>query len=236
MGLSHATDAPSDPARRDAVEETLQQLRKLIATGVFPPGHRLPAERELALQMRVNRPVLRKALGVLADEGAISRRIGRGTFVGRAAFGPGTPAIDDSATPMELIEGRMALEPAIAAEAALRARRTDLQRLRLCLRRASAASGFDQFEEWDVALHRSIAEATQNPIFVIVTDIFSRLRAVPEWDRLKRLSLDAERRDLYRRQHHEIVAAIAARDPKEAQRLMRDHLATIREALSGVGS
>jgi DNA-binding FadR family transcriptional regulator len=231
MALSQAT-AETALVPESGVDETLRSLRQMIADGTFLPGRRLPPERELARRLDINRRLLRKALGILADEGVISRQVGRGTFVGRMAFGPDSP-VAEPATPMELIDARIALEPVIAAESALRARQIDLRRMRLCLKHGDAASGFEHFEEWDAALHRAIAEATQNPIFVMVTDTFGRMRSAPEWDRLKRLSLDQARRALYRNQHHAIVAAIAARDPLEASRAMRDHLATVRDALFG---
>ncbi len=213
----------------------LDALRRMISDGTFPSGRRLPPERELAERLRVNRAHLRKALNVLAEEGTISRHVGRGTFVGRAAFGQDVPPGVESVTPMELIEARLGLEPVIAGEAALRARQQDLRRLRDYVKRGDAASSYELFEEMDSALHRTIAEATQNNVYVMVTDHFGSIRSVPEWDRLKRLSLSDEQRDLYRRQHNAIVEAIAARDPKQAVRTMREHLNSVREALTAVG-
>src|SRR3546814_11181769 len=43
---------------------------------------RLPPERGLAERLRVNRGTLRKALARLEYEGAITRHVGRGTFIG----------------------------------------------------------------------------------------------------------------------------------------------------------
>ena len=37
-------------------QQIAQQLRQLISSGEFPPGSRLPAERELASQLGVSRP------------------------------------------------------------------------------------------------------------------------------------------------------------------------------------
>ena len=45
------------------------------------PGHRLPSEDALARMLGVSRPTIRSALIALEQEGLVSRRHGRGTFV-----------------------------------------------------------------------------------------------------------------------------------------------------------
>ncbi len=48
-----------------AFEEIADQIRELIYTGVFKPGHKLPPERELASQFNAGRMVVREALRTL---------------------------------------------------------------------------------------------------------------------------------------------------------------------------
>ncbi|HWL28553.1 MAG TPA: GntR family transcriptional regulator, partial [Burkholderiaceae bacterium] len=55
-----------------------EQLRTLILAGEFPPGSRLPAERDLALQLGVSRPSLREALIALEVQGYIQVHMGSG--------------------------------------------------------------------------------------------------------------------------------------------------------------
>jgi GntR family transcriptional regulator len=56
-------------------------LRARIVSGEWPPGSALPAEDRLAGEHGVALGTLRRALELLADEGLIDRRHGRGTFV-----------------------------------------------------------------------------------------------------------------------------------------------------------
>ena len=195
-----------------AYGSTLTALRTLVRSAAGP-GSRLPTERELSGRLGVNRATVRKALARLELEGVITREVGRGTFVGDAA------APDDAApgaSPIELIEARHVLEPVVVREAALRARRSDLDRLQLCLDRAEAAQDFATFEEWDAALHDALAEATHNPVFVQVMRMLRAMRSTPEWNALKRSAYSLELRDHYNREHREIFEIAGAALPGDS--------------------
>jgi GntR family transcriptional regulator len=56
-------------------------LAARITGGELRVGDRLPAERELAEELRVSRGTIRQALDALAARGLIERGVGRGTFV-----------------------------------------------------------------------------------------------------------------------------------------------------------
>ncbi|MGQ7793857.1 FadR/GntR family transcriptional regulator [Faunimonas sp. B44] len=217
------------PADADRAELVLGHLRRMIAAGDLVPGERLPPERTLAAELQVNRATLRKALGRLEQEGLISRHVGRGTFVGTA---PAEPLGSTSTrSPIDLMDARLTLEPAIAAEAALRHHKAHLDQMRLCLDRGRAVEDFESFEAWDNAFHRSIAEATQNPILLMVMDMVREMRNQPQWERLKLRTSSPERRDRYRRDHEAILKAIADRDPQSAAGAMFDHLQSVRATL-----
>ena len=57
------------------------QLRMLIRDGEYGVGSRLPAERDLALQLGVSRPSVREALIALEVEGLVEVRPGSGVHV-----------------------------------------------------------------------------------------------------------------------------------------------------------
>ena len=60
-----------------------QELESNIRTGVWPPGHRLPIEQELAVQYGCARMTVSKAVAALAGAGLVERRRKAGTFVAR---------------------------------------------------------------------------------------------------------------------------------------------------------
>ncbi|HEY9057278.1 MAG TPA: FadR/GntR family transcriptional regulator [Aurantimonas sp.] len=217
--------------RRGSAEQALDELRELLRADGLGPGARLPTERALAERLAVNRATLRKALARLEMEGAIVRQVGRGTFVADALSTAGS--VTAGASPIELMDARLVLEPAIAREAALRARKEDLERLELCLVRSETADTFEAFEEWDIAFHRALAEATQNAVFMMVMEMMRTMRSTAEWERLKRASFSPALRDRYRVEHRAIFVALESRDPVAAATATARHMQTVCSAISG---
>jgi GntR family transcriptional regulator len=64
-------------------------VEEKILSGEYPPGHRLPPERELCEIYGVSRITTRQALGELAQRALVIRHQGQGTFVSR-------PKVDSS--------------------------------------------------------------------------------------------------------------------------------------------
>ncbi len=79
------TSAPTSPPERLDARPLYQQVESVlisrIASGVWPPGHSLPAEPELAAELGVSQGTVRKALAELERRNLIERRQGRGTTV-----------------------------------------------------------------------------------------------------------------------------------------------------------
>jgi DNA-binding FadR family transcriptional regulator len=69
------------PARRRLHEAVAEQLRDAVLDGRFPAGSKLPPERELASEFRVNRTSVREAIKVLEGLGLVHVRQGDGVTV-----------------------------------------------------------------------------------------------------------------------------------------------------------
>jgi DNA-binding GntR family transcriptional regulator len=61
-----------------------RQIRTNIEQGSLQMGRQLPSERQLAAEYGISRPTARRALRMLREEGIISARRGRGSFVAPA--------------------------------------------------------------------------------------------------------------------------------------------------------
>ena len=65
---------------RPIYEQIQTELRRLMLTGVLPPGSRLPSVRELAGQLAINPNTIQRAYSELEAEGYIYSVSGKGSF------------------------------------------------------------------------------------------------------------------------------------------------------------
>jgi DNA-binding FadR family transcriptional regulator len=232
-------NAPAPALGQRAGQNVRQWLLDMLTSGQYGAGAKLPTERAVAEQLAVPRSAVRNALATLEAEGLIVRLIGSGTFVAKTAKLPNQerrpPLVTvDDASPTEIMEARLLIEPRIAALAVANATISDFERMEVCNRNGEQSDSFEAFEYWDAALHQAIAEATHNRLIVGVYTAITRARDQADWGELKRRSLNAERRDIYREEHRRIVAALRARDSHTAETALLDHLRRVRQNLLGM--
>lgn len=60
-------------------------IRRLVAIGALRPGDRVPAVRDLAAALRVNRNTAARAIQELEARGLVRTRVGQGTFIAEKA-------------------------------------------------------------------------------------------------------------------------------------------------------
>ncbi|HEY9446422.1 MAG TPA: FCD domain-containing protein [Burkholderiales bacterium] len=221
---------------REGALRVREFIQSAAGDGTLPPGGRLPTERELAERFAVPRNAVRKTLAQLEAEGAITRHVGRGTFLVQT---PGSGGRDyDTAgvshtSPAELMEARLRLEPALAELIVTHATPADFERMEVCLDRAERASTLDEFELWDAALHEAMAGATHNNFVARVLEMVTSARQQAEWGKLKDRIVTPERRLKYQEEHRAIVLALKARDAEQARQAILTHLQHARRNLFG---
>ena len=71
--------APDDT--RPLYRQIATAVRRALAEGDLAPGERLPAGRDLADALGVHLDTIQRAYRLLADEGLVVSRVGRGTQV-----------------------------------------------------------------------------------------------------------------------------------------------------------
>lgn len=218
-----------------ATRPVLDFVSRSLSSGVLVAGQRLPTERELAMQFRVSRTIVRQALTVLEAEQRIVRHVGRGTFVANGS----APAVPEErggridASPSMLIEARCALESMLAEIAVLNATEADLAGIGAACEALGEAESPLAFERADAAFHRAIAEATHNGLLIAAYDLIASGRQGSEWRKLKqkRHAARPERRPEVMHEHRAILAALTERDADAARLAMLDHLQRVRANL-----
>lgn len=211
-------------ARQDesSFDDLVEAVRSIIAkTGTMPP------ERVVAEELSVKRHTLRRALGVLRARGELEparagRRASTGLESGRSLI--------NSTNPLEVMELRMVLEPALARLAALRATPVEIDRI---LRAATTAADADPIAA-DMVFHKAIAAGSRNGL---ASELYVILHRVASDGRLRFTDSDAtlvpERVRSRDAEHRHIAEAIAARDPEAAERAMWQHLAAVQQKIMG---
>ncbi len=225
---------------RDQTSEVLDpvtQLRGFIQDGGYASGSKLPPERHLSGELGLSRATLRKALDALERDGVIWRHVGKGTFVTDSALpkGPTSAMVElgRQLTPFRMMRARMAIEPAIAREAAVNASGETLRKMQLAIDRAKAATTWKAYEAQDDLFHRSIAEASDNLLLLTLFDQLNEVRRAVAWGSVTRESGHPSPNHSSFQEHDAIAAAIANRDPAAAYEAMRNHLRSVDKRLFG---
>jgi len=215
-------------------------LKDFIEAEGLEPGDRLPPERDLALKLGLPRTALRRMLSSLEKEGRLIRHVGRGTFI--AGSGVSSSALRPPATyegdtfrtyPAEVFEARLIIEPKIAALAALRATRQEVEEMQKSIARGSTSETLVEFEKWDAVFHRIIVQAARNGLLASLYEGIHAVRAGNLWGKMKEQSLTSERMATYIVSHQAILDAIKDRDSRAAERNMYDHIIEARTNILG---
>ena len=216
-------------------EGVVEKLKASISNGELQPGDPLPSERRLMDDFGVSRSSLREAFRVMELLGLIESIPGKGRFVRRPAGTEdgGSIPLEDSAL-LELMEARRILEPAFAAEAALKATSTDLTAmLRILTATEAQLDQRDARAQFDFDFHMALAEATHNFIFISITRRNFEL-IMATHDRIYNLLDD---QDAFLLEHRAIYEAVLDRDPERARRISSEHMDRIyRTLLKGIAA
>jgi DNA-binding FadR family transcriptional regulator len=216
-------------------ERVAAHIRAEIVARRLAPGARLPGEVELARRLRVSRGIVREGRRQLVAAGLIEVSNGRRAVVSKLGAGPLDGFIANAVATRQLavnevFELRRAIESEVAALAAQRRTADDVAELARHLERMRASVGRLTYLRHDLAFHRALAAATQNPLFTLLVDsmrvpLAASMRASHVRRRGAREFAQAHAA------HEAIFAAVQAGDPAAAERAMRAHFADVGAAL-----
>lgn len=199
-----------------------------IESGGIKAGERLPTEEALCHQYRVSRSTVREALIRLRSTGLVISRPRAGTFVGTLAEAttltlPPIACVQDI---KRYYEFRCCIETGAAKQAALMHDSRDITSIRSAYHALSWSSAYGDWSvDADFALHKAIAVASKNPMYVTALTalrphmLFTMQVAfelsAPQW---------THRSSVIYSEHHDLVEAIIKRDCRAASDAMQTHI------------
>lgn len=205
----------------------VEDIGKLIDDGVYPPGMRLPGERELATFLGVSRVAIREAKIALQAVGRLEARSGSAFYV--SARQPLFSSIGTGAAALEVLEASMLIEADLAALVARTITDEGLMLLEDLLVPLGSANP-EVAAAADRQFHILIAEQSDNQAMMLVVKFLSDMRSQIT---VQGQSL-ASTAGIRSATHRAILKAFRDRDPKAARKATRAHFQDILEWMLGL--
>ncbi len=222
-----AITIPFEPIRRETVMDTVaRRIEQLVRNGELKSGDRLPPEPELAQMLRVSRSSLREALKGLMYLGLIKSKAGDGTYIQSSLSRVLNQHFQwmillNEVKHLEIYELRKILEPEVAALAAKRASRADIDRLEAALHGMAEGRGnHEAVHAWDIQFHDAFAQASGNA--AIQTTMQMLYHATSEARKAVMPFIDNW--DRHWRRHERVFQCIRDHKPELARKAVLDDL------------
>jgi len=211
--------------KQRVAEEIVEQLRSLILTGQYPPGAKLPPERELSKKLGVNRASLREALKKLEHLGLVRIRQGDGTRVQNFMETGGIELVQHllplagtgAARPeilRDMLEFRRIFGREVARLAAFRGTDAGSARLKQLADKADGAATPLEVVVLDIDL-----KVANNSMGLLINTVRESVRTYMPL--LSNLALPSE---TVRKHHRDLISAIERRDADGAGRIVDEYL------------
>jgi DNA-binding FadR family transcriptional regulator len=240
-------DVTRHPLVTPQAKEIATRIFARIASGDYPFGTRIPAERELAAEFEDTRATIRQALEFLAIYEIVSRRAGSGTFVsyrkpsaGQAAAQPaGAGAavgnininqLAETASPFAMNIAESILEPEMVRLATIYMSTRDLGELasQLALLETIVTES-DRFASLEEEFMMQIARGTHNSLIVAMYAILYEVRRQPQWAASRRQMLTPSKIRSIQLLLRSLYDALQRRDVETAVELIKLHVASTHE-------
>lgn len=212
-------------------ESVGEQIEKMIGSGTFQAGEKLPSVRELCQLFGVGRSAVRDAISTLSGKGIVYVKQGEGTYI--CEFDSTKlfhnhmllPAAGDIS---ELFQVRKILDTGIAEMAALNRSKKDLKVMEKLLS-TQLSNGWES----DYEFHMAIAQATGNKILIDLIQFISTTMKKVMIDFHRYIQKNEAIVQMIGKQHDTIYESIKISEPKKAKQAMIEHLDYVEELLQG---
>ncbi|HBG77619.1 MAG: FadR/GntR family transcriptional regulator [Phycisphaerae bacterium] len=205
--------------------KVVRAIISLIATGVYFPGQRLPAERKLCETLGVSRGTLRQGLADLGSLGVIKIMPRSGAYVRKYSDkkipGKVLPPNFKEVDLADIINARKIIEIPALGLACKNATKNDINLLKnLVVKMEKAVANLPEFLQNDMNFHQAVVSASKNLVLVTAFESISEYlkysqvySSIHEGE--EEVSLDF---------HKNIFESIKNNDIKRGQKVLGRHL------------
>jgi DNA-binding FadR family transcriptional regulator len=237
-------DLSRHPLITPQAKEIATRVFARIASGAYPFGTRIPAERDLALEFQDTRATIRQALEFLSTYDVVARRAGSGTFVsyrksagqppqGDGGAGTGHVTIHqlaETASPFAMSIAESILEPEMVRLATIYMSTRDLGELGAQLAKLETiVTESDVFAALEDDFMMMIARGTHNSLIAAMYAILHEVRRQPQWAASRKQMLTPSKIRSIQMLMRSLYEAISRRDVETAVELIKLHVASTHE-------
>lgn len=232
-------DSGSKSVRAASVADyVFEQVLSRIQSGEWPVGYMIPSERTLVEEFGVSRIALRDAMLRLRTLGLLEVSQGRRSTVARvdssilSRLFPLMLSLEGEKTFQDIFQFRLSVESDTAYLAAEHRTDEDLvtmdEIIEVMCKMPVEGDAAELWMEKDFDLHRHIAKATGNPIYVLFLDAIAGFVAYFQTTIDSSADPKREKAMFF---HEALVEAIRSQDRDHARALMVSHLRSSAEAI-----
>jgi len=210
-------------------------IKAYIVSEHLQPGSQLPSERRLSELLAVSRNVVREGLSILVAEGVITKKPGKGIFLGEvsepAVVQEGEEILEQERARYDAVrEARAVVEVGAIGLIAARVSEADLEQLEeSVVKLEEKAESGETFLREDMQFHLTLLRAARNDFLLqwspLVEEVM-RVWVVQQNSLADAFKVGLRREDAARvaAEHRAILEAIRRRDAQEARALLKQHL------------
>lgn len=226
--------------QKTVVNQAMEKIKTLIASGKYKKGDRLPTEQQLADTFGIGRTSIREAIKVFNHIGILESKVAKGTYVcdrSKITSEALTWAIMLGENEFfDLLEMRLVMEQQgffylvegyqknpVTVEPIIARLETEVDNMRKAIERGS---DIDRIEA-DYRFHGIIIEACNNTLF---DELYLILKAFL-YEEIRRTRTEARGVETVPMVHEDLVEGIKSGDISSALRILRNHIRDIKSLL-----
>lgn len=211
--------------------ELAERIRQDLLDGALPAGSRIN-EVALSRELAVSRTPLRAALQMLAGEGLLTYTPNRGFTVRAFPLSEIVDAYEMRAL-AEGLAARLAAERGLSPEACVQLEDALTRGDELLASTEEPNEQRAAYAEVNEIFHSVVHQAANSRL---VSDVLRLCQRIPQASAHNILAFEIDDIRERHRFHHRIYDAILAREPREAETLMRQHVVSVKTSLIRVAS